>query len=483
MGIAILASIATAAAQMAAMEPTILLVAAWVAGTAAVLALLFAFVVLPIVRKRARDAERARVEAERPAAAVPPSQPLRLLASLRAYLGRVATQEKPDIIELLDHLLGQSRKIGASDIHLSPAAEGMKAAVRVDGLLYDLASFNNDARNATLVRVKVLSKLNVYKRDVPQDGRFLFPGPPSVDVRVSILPTIHGEKVVLRFLGSADVPYDIEHLGMDAEMLGRYRSFVSRPQGLILVTGPTGSGKTTTLYASLAAARERRGAGINLVTIENPVEYLVPWLNQTQVNEDAGLSFAAGLRSVLRQDPNVIMVGEIRDRETAEIAMQAGLTGQLIFSTVHAESSAGVVARLLNMGTEPFILASALVAVVGQRLVRRICQGCTTRAEPEAHQLELLKRLEVAPQFLAGPYWRGTGCDACLNMGVTGRTGLFELLEMTDDLREMIVKQVPTQQLHAAAIAAGMRPLLTAGLEQARSGVVTLDEVLSVVGS
>ncbi len=382
----------------------------------------------------------------------------------------------------LNDILKKAVRHGASDVHLSPAADGMKAALRVDGLLYDLAAFDNETRNATLVRVKVLSRLNVYKRDVPQDGRFSFAGPPPIDVRVSTLPTIHGEKAVLRFLGSKDVPYDLDHLGMDPEMLGRYRSFVSRPQGLILVTGPTGSGKTTTLYASLAAARERRGAGLNLVTIEDPVEYLVPWLHQTQVNEKAGLSFAAGLRSVLRQDPNVIMVGEIRDRETAEIAMQAGLTGQLIFSTVHAESSAGVIARLLNMGVEPFVLASALVAVVGQRLVRRICQGCTTRADPDPHQLELLKRFDVPARLLAGPFWRGAGCDACLNMGVTGRIGLFELLEMTDDLRELVVRQVPTQQLHAAALNAGMRPLLTAGLEQARAGIVTLDEVLSVVG-
>jgi general secretion pathway protein E len=270
---------------------------------------------------------------------------------------------------------------------------------------------------------------------------------------------------------------------MAPEILERYRALCARPQGMILLTGPTGSGKTTTMYASLAAARERRGAGVNIVTIENPVEYVVPYLNQTQVNEETGLTFAAGLRSVLRQDPNVIMVGEIRDRETVEIAVQAGLTGQLIFSTVHAESSAGVVARLLNMGVEPFVLASALAAVVGQRLVRRICPTCMTRADPEPHQLEQLRRLGVEERVIAGPYWRGNGCDACLGMGVTGRTGLFELLELDDELRELVVKEIPMQQLHSAAVARGMRPLLLAGIEQARLGLVSLDEVLATVGT
>ncbi|MBI5491168.1 MAG: type II/IV secretion system protein [Deltaproteobacteria bacterium] len=479
-------SIRSACVSLAAASPDILRIAAWVVGSIAVVLLLLAFVVLPAIRRRTRANRPVRGDdtASRSTAAV--AQPLRLIASLRQHLIKVAERPKADVVELLDFLVTQTCAIGASDIHFTPTADGIRVGMRVDGLLYDLGSFSADVRNAMLVRVKVLAKLNVYKRDAPQDGRFA--GGASgraapLDIRVSILPTIHGEKIVLRFLGRSSIPYDLDHLGMDPETLDRYRALCARPQGMILVTGPTGSGKTTTMYASLAAARERRGAGVNIVTIENPVEYVVPYLNQTQVNEETGLTFAAGLRSVLRQDPNVIMVGEIRDKETVEIAMQAGLTGQLIFSTVHAESSAGVITRLLNMEVEPFVLASAVAAVVGQRLVRRICPACITRAEPDSEQLAQLKRLRVAPHFLDGPYWKGNGCDACLGMGVTGRTGLFELLELDDGLRDLVVKQVPTHQLHAEAQARGMRPLLVAGLEHARSGAVPLDEVLASVGT
>jgi general secretion pathway protein E len=460
-----------------------LLVAAWVVGTAAVLLVVFAFVVLPIVRRRVRESERARLEASIAPIPAEAAQPLRLIASLRAQLGRTAAREKVDVTELLDFVVQQGRALGASDVHLTPDPNGVHVALRVDGLLYDVGAFSADVRNALLVRVKVLAKLNVYKRDTPQDGRYVLAGETPLDIRVSILPTIHGEKIVLRFLGRAALPFDLDHLGMAPEILERYRLLCARPQGMILLTGPTGSGKTTTMYASLAAARERRGVGVNIATIENPVEYVVPYLNQTQVNEATGLTFAAGLRSVLRQDPNVIMVGEIRDRETVEIAVQAGLTGQLIFSTVHAESSAGVVTRLLNMNVEPFVVASALVAVVGQRLVRRICPQCLTRAELDVAQLEQLRRLGVEGGVLEGPFWRGTGCDACLGVGVTGRTGLFELLEFDDELRELVVKRVPTQQLHAAAVSRGMRPLILAGLEQARLGLVGVDEVLGSVGT
>ena len=476
-------SVLLASAAFAGSSSDTLRLAAWVVGSVAVALLAFAFVVLPVVRRRVREAERARLEAAAKRTVAPSLQPLRRIASMREHLARLVERPKVDVVELLDDLVEQASGAGASDIHLTPTATGVGVAMRIDGLLYELGSFPAEVRQAMLVRVKVLAKVNVYKRDTPQDGRFVAGGATPLDVRVSILPTIHGEKIVLRFLGRASVPYDLEHLGMDPETLTRYRSLCARPQGMILVTGPTGSGKTTTMYASLAAARERRGAGVNIVTIEDPVEYVIPYLNQTQVNEETGLTFAAGLRSLLRQDPNVIMVGEIRDKETVEIAMQAGLTGQLIFSTVHAESSVGVITRLLNMEVEPFVLASAVAAVVGQRLVRRVCPACITRAEPDPGQLAQLQRLPVAPHFLEGPYWKGAGCDACLGMGVAGRTGLFELLELNDELRDLVVRQVPTQQLHAGAMVQGMRPLLVAGLEHARNGAVPLDEVLASVGT
>jgi general secretion pathway protein E len=455
--------------------------AAYVAGGLAVAALFFAFAVLPWLRARSRRQEQDQAKV-RPVAALPGVPPLRVLANTRAHLGEMAAQSRVDVVAMLDYAIRQAHAAGASDIHLSPMPDGVQVALRLDGLLYDLALFSADVRHASLIRVKVLSKLNVYKRDVPQDGRILFSGEKPIDIRVSIIPTIHGEKTVLRFLGRSLQPYTLENLGMEAEMLPRYRALCSRPQGLILVTGPTGSGKTTTMYASLDVARARRGTGINVVTIEDPVEYVVPQFNQTQVNEEAGLTFAVGLRSLLRQDPNILMVGEIRDKETMEIAMQAGLTGHLIFTTVHAESSAGVFTRLLNMGVEPFVLASASAAVVGQRLVRKICSSCRKEVPPEPHQVEQLRRLEVEDKYFEGPYFRGAGCDHCLGMGVAGRTGMFELLEVNDEVRELVVKVVPTHELHAAAIRGGLRSLLLTGLERARAGQISLEEVLSVVG-
>ncbi len=454
--------------------------AAWIVGCSAVVLVLVAIVVVVLRRRRS-----ARAGGSEPAARVQPSafQALGALAETRGRLAMLAVGERVDAVELLDYMVERGRVAGASDIHLTPTSDGVRASMRVDGLLYELATFRAEVRNALLIRIKVLAKLNVYKRDMPQDGRILVTGAVPIEIRVSVMPTVHGEKIVLRFMGRSALPYDIEQLGMAPDLLARCRELCRRPQGTIFVTGPTGSGKTTTMYACLAAARERRGGGVNIVTIEDPVEYVVPYLNQTQVNEAMGLTFAVGLRSLLRQDPNVIMVGEIRDRETAEIAMQAGLTGHLIFSTVHAENSAGVFTRLLNMGVEPFVLASASAAVVGQRLVRKTCRTCRTDAAIEPHQVEQLKRLGVDAAYLEGPYHRGAGCEACLGMGVAGRTGLFEMLEVDDAVRELLVKQVPTQQIQATAVRAGMRPLLVAGLDAARAGTLPLDEVLAAVGS
>lgn len=464
---------------------SVLPVVAWIVGPLAVLCVVFALIVLSQRRRRppAATAPAERFDSAAPAAPLA-GRTIGELISVRDHLAALSEQEKPDVVEVLDYAVLQADALGASDIHLTPTPDGVKLAMRVDGLLYDLAAFRGDARAALLIRLKVLSKLNVYKRDAPQDGRIVVPGPRTpIEIRLSVLPTVHGEKAVLRFIGRSSFQWDLETLGMDDDMLVRYRGLCSRPQGMIFVTGPTGSGKTTTMYASLAVTREVRGSGVNIVTIEDPVEYVVSYLNQTQVREDVGLTFAAGLRSLLRQDPNVIMVGEIRDKETAEIAMQAGLTGHLIFSTVHAESSAGVFTRLLNMGVEPFVLASASAAVVGQRLLRRICPACRVECDPEPHQIEQLRRLRAPERFLDGPYHRGSGCKACLGMGVVGRTGLFELLEVDDRVRELIVKEVPTQEIHAAAAQAGMRPLLVAGLERARAGSSSLDEVLAVVGA
>jgi type II secretory ATPase GspE/PulE/Tfp pilus assembly ATPase PilB-like protein len=252
---------------------------------------------------------------------------------------------------------------------------------------------------------------------------------------------------------------------------------------MVLVTGPTGSGKTTTLYASLDAVKNRSSSHLNIVTIEDPVEHELPFLNQTQVNEEVGLTFAKGLRSVLRQDPNVIMVGEIRDKETVDIAIHAGLTGHLIFSTVHAESSPGVFARLLNMGIEPYILASAVSCVLGQRLMRKLCPACREEVAPSNHEIEQLGKLGVTLDPDEGPFYRSRGCSRCFELGVQGRTGIFELLVVDDAVQEQLVKEVRTQEMYRAAVERGMRPLIDDGLDRARKGVVSLEELLNVISS
>jgi type II secretory ATPase GspE/PulE/Tfp pilus assembly ATPase PilB-like protein len=407
-------------------------------------------------------------------------RPLGALSAVRRTVqemasGRTVTRD------LVDYTIAQAFNLGASDIHVTPSIEGVTLQLRIDGLLYDLATFDKAVHESVLIRLKVLARLNVYKRDVPQDGRIHIEAEKDIDIRISTLPTIHGEKAVLRFLTRAGKVMEVEDLGFNEETLGTYRGLIGRPQGMILVTGPTGHGKTTTLYASLATIKERKKANLNIVTIEDPVEYKLPFLNQTQVNEEVGLTFASGLRSVLRQDPNIIMVGEIRDQETAEIAMHAGLTGHLVFSTIHAEGVAGVFTRLLNMNVEPFVLASAVSGVLGQRLVRKLCPSCREEVEPSAHELEQLGRLGVEPGEVEGPFYRSTGCSRCFDMGVRGRTGIFELMVVDDALQEELVKEVPTPRLYAVARERGMAPMMQDGMRNARDGTISLEELLTVM--
>jgi general secretion pathway protein E len=405
------------------------------------------------------------------------------LAAVRKAVQDMAGQGTVVTRRLIDYLIAQAWNLGASDLHFTPVADGVGIQLRIDGILYDLARFPRDVQESVLIRLKILSRLNVYKRDVPQDGRISVSGEKPIDIRVSTLPTIHGEKAVLRFLRKGGRLLGLDDLGLDEATLGRYSELIARPQGTVLVTGPTGSGKTTTIYASLEAVKRRGGANLNIVTIEDPVEYEVGFLNQTQVNDEVGLTFAKGLRSLLRQDPNVILVGEIRDRETADIAMHAGLTGHLIFSTVHAESSAGVFARLLNMGIEPYILASATSCVIGQRLLRKLCQACRRETRPTAYQLEQLARLgvELAPD--EGPFHESPGCERCVGVGVRGRIGIFELLVVDDAMQEELVKEVRTQEIVAKAVERGMRPLVHDGLDKARRGLVSLEEVLTTIST
>jgi general secretion pathway protein E len=386
----------------------------------------------------------------------------------------------PDIPDLLDYIIVQSHNLGASDVHITPLPTTINIEIRLDGLLYDVTTIPKKYQSPLLRRLKILARLDVFARNKPQDGHINEVAGQSVDIRLSTLPVAHGEKAVLRLLSGSRGLLDLDQLGLREKLLARYREICDRPQGLIVLTGPTGSGKTTTIYASLRELKDRRRSSLNIVTIEDPIETELATLSQTQVNEATGLTFARGLRSILRQDPDVIMVGEIRDSETAQIAIQAGLTGHLIFTSLHADSAAGVFNRLINMGVEPFLVASSSAAVLSQRLVRRLCLHCRQPTPVAAHQRQQLERLGVEIDDDEG-FWIGVGCDACLGKGDEGRLGLFELLVVDDEIRSELVKGVPTHLLDAMARKKGMRSLLDDGLNKARKGEVSLAEVLRVV--
>ena len=385
----------------------------------------------------------------------------------------------PDAVSAVDQLLSAAYGVGASDVHIAPDPSGAQVTYRVDGMLYEVARIPRDALPRLTSRIKVVSNLSIYVHAQPQDGRLVLEqGSETSEVRVSILPTSHGEKVVMRLHHASAEQYGLERLGLCAEMADEYRHLLARPQGLLFLTGPTGSGKTTTIYSSLRHVVSTRGDLTNIVTIEDPIEFDLRGVSQTQVSPGTGLSFAEGLRSILRQDPDVIVVGEIRDRETAQIALQAGLSGHLILTTIHAESAAGVFTRLINMDLEPFMLASASAGVLSQRLVRVNCPDCRLESPLSPTQARLLARLGVTDA--PGPFWIGEGCGHCLGKGLLGRTGLYELMVVDERLRELVIQNVPTSRLHRLAVEAGMVTLLQDGLTKAKAGDVALDEVLRV---
>lgn len=406
-------------------------------------------------------------------------EPLAHLQRVRRTLrDKLASQE--DIPEIIDYLVVQSHNLGASDIHITPMPTAINVEIRLDGLLYGVTTLPKDLQGPILRRLKVLAKIDVFAHDKPQDGHIGEIAGQGVDIRLATLPVAQGEKAVLRLLSAGSNLMTLEQLGLQPELLSRYRELCDRPQGLIVLTGPTGSGKTTTIYASLTELKDRRSAALNIVTIEDPIETELPAFSQTQVNEATGLTFAKGLRSILRQDPDVIMVGEIRDSETAQIAIQAGLTGHLIFTSLHADSAAGVFNRMINMGVEPFLAASSSAAVLSQRLVRRLCRFCRQPTQASPHHVQQLERMGVKLEPDEG-FWIGAGCDHCLGKGDEGRIGLFELLVVDDEVRSELIKGVPTHELHKIALRKGMKTLLNDGLEKARRGEVSLDEVLRVV--
>ncbi len=390
-----------------------------------------------------------------------------------AVKGKPPTEaaNESSIVKLVDALFNEALEAHASDIHLEPDGESTRIRFRIDGILHEVKCLPIAVHEALCSRVKILAKLDITEHRLPQDGHIsLTAGARAIDLRISTYPTVAGENVVIRLLDQHAVALRLTDLGFADDMLVQFQQLVGRPHGMLLVTGPTGSGKTTTLYAALAQINSMTK---NIMTIEDPVEYQTPLIRQTQVNVKAGLTFAVGLRSILRQDPDVIMVGEIRDQETAEIALHAALTGHLVLSTLHTNDAVGAAARLLDMGMEPFLLASALLGVVGQRLVRRICPECQEGQRIDPSLRERYPKLTMT--------YRGRGCRACRMTGFRGRLGVFELFRVDDEARAQIVARSSTTALTALAVQRGMRTMRSDGLLKVQQGITTLEELDRVV--
>jgi general secretion pathway protein E len=380
------------------------------------------------------------------------------------------------IVRAVNNLITRAAEARASDIHIEPTEDSIQIRFRVDGILREQEPLPGQLKSAFISRIKVMSNLNIAERRLPQDGRLrLAVRGQEIDFRVATSPTIHGETVVLRILDRSNLALEFSTLGFDDELLTQYKRVLNLPHGILLVTGPTGSGKTTTLYASLNALNtpERK-----ILTIEDPIEYRMPGINQTQVKPQIGLSFAAALRSFLRQDPDVMMVGEVRDLETAQVAIQSALTGHMILSTLHTNSAASSVTRLVDMGVEPFLITSTLNAVMAQRLVRRLCEKCRT-AEPAAESALSALGLAASPEEPVS-FYHARGCAACGHSGFRGRIALFELLTMDDEIARLVLARAEAKEIQRAAIAVGMRTMLADGVAKARNGSTTLEEVLRV---
>lgn len=379
-------------------------------------------------------------------------------------------------VKMVDLIIKNAIKRGASDVHIEAQENQVRVRNRIDGVLQDSIKLPKWTQPIIISRIKVLGSMDISEKRLPQDGRIKVRSRNiSVDLRVSTLPTYYGEKAVIRILNKEESFLSLEDLGFESKNLNTIRSFIRQPQGMILFTGPTGSGKTSSLYACL---KEVRSDEVNIITVEDPVEYELVGINQVQINEKVGLTFPYVLRSILRQDPNVIMVGEIRDMETAEIAIQASLTGHLVLSTLHTNDAPSVVTRLLDIGMPPYMIASSLLGVIAQRLVRRICPNCKEEYIPDPDQLS---RLSLDKEDLPFKFYRGAGCTNCGNLGLKGRTIIEEVMVMSHKMRELINAEPNTDLLREAAMATGMTTLGISGIKRIEEGVTTLDEVLKAV--
>ncbi len=386
-----------------------------------------------------------------------------------------ATDEAP-IIRLINSLMFEAVKKRASDIHIEPFEKELSVRYRIDGILYEIIKPPKRFQSSIISRVKVMAGMNIAEKRLPQDGRIRIKiAGKDVDIRTSIIPTSFGERVVMRLLDRSSVLIGLDNIGLTGEKLKLINQLIKRSNGIVLVTGPTGSGKTTTLYSVLSVLNSPE---VNILTIEDPVEYQIKGIGQIQVNSKIDLTFANGLRSILRQDPDIVLVGEIRDKETAEIAVQASLTGHLVFSTLHTNDSAGGITRLIDMGIEPFLVSSSVVAIIAQRLVRTICPVCKTAYRPNDEEL---MEIGITRDLLHDDaVYKGKGCVNCVNTGFKGRTGIYEIMIIDDEIRSMITKGVDSSMIKHAAINKGMTTLKEDGIKKIVGGVTTIKEILRV---
>lgn len=378
------------------------------------------------------------------------------------------------IVKLVTSLIESGVRMKASDIHIEPEVDKMRVRMRIDGVLYETLSISNKPHNAIVSRIKIMANMNISEKRIPQDGRILTEvDGREIDLRVATIPSTQGEKVVIRILDRQSLVEGIHNLGLSESGEEKFKSIINRPYGMVLVTGPTGSGKTTTLYTVLMSLNN---VNRNIVTIEDPVEYDIPGIYQTQVNPKAGLTFATGLRGFMRADPDVVMVGEIRDEETADVAVNAALTGHLVLSTLHTNDSVGAVARMVEMGVKPYILASSLSGVIAQRLVRKICPHCKTE-----YEATLQDKLAIGlPEDKDYILYKGAGCENCNDTGYKGRIGVFEILPISNELRNLITKDTSTNKLFEAAEKEGLVTLREDGVDKVLRGATTVQEVLRI---
>ena len=431
---------------------------------------------LPVVKPISKDIE------------VKPEDLEKVKASVSDFASFQVMLKKTSTTDLVTLLLGVAMKLDASDLHVEAEQDKVVVRVRLDGILHEAATLDREVYKQLISRIKLFSALKINITDKPQDGRFtikLTGG--DIDVRVSTIPTVYGESIVMRLLDQSRKGLNFEQLGLYGDAFEKLKHQIERPNGMVITTGPTGSGKTTTLYAILEVLNK---PGVKIITLEDPVEYKLPGVNQSQIDHSKNYTFATGLRSILRQDPDIVMVGEIRDLETADVAIQAALTGHLLFSTIHTNSAAGAIPRFLSMGVKPFLLAPALNAVIGQRLVRRICQKCKQQIELTAELKKVVDGIvENMPEAVKNEtkkkdmiFYEGKGCAACNNIGLKGRIGIYEIFMMNPAVEQMILSgQVSEYEIEKAAIADGMVTMAQDGVLKSLEGVTTLEEVFRVI--